>query len=119
MSFPITLDEIERAYAETGMQPAERTWSIARNPDKQLCACPLTAVVAVRHGMDVAHALSYFGSKTDFAAKHLSITHGQVQSFILGFDGCFNDDGTAPSDPEAYVVGRAARKKFLLERSPA
>jgi hypothetical protein len=121
MSFPITLDEIERAYAETGMQPVERTWAIAKGPNEQPCGCPLTAVVAFRHGMSVARDIKKWGRKFVFVAGKLSITPQQAQSFTIGFDNDLNEEGTPPSDTdlEAFAAGCAAREKFLPEKSPA
>jgi hypothetical protein len=98
MPFPITLEEFEIAYRETGLTPADQFYL---NLDRKV-ACPLGARAlhlnpAIKSGFRQINGLSL----------------SQFASFVAGFDGERSWDS---GDWDAYVAGRAARAHFL-ERS--
>lgn len=120
--FPITLDEIERAYAEQGIEPVCGCWAKYYSDgqyDARKCGCALSAVIARRTNFDEAVAVgdgfSDF-SDVEVAAALLHLSPEQVNAFVCGFDhGMSWKERCGPSDSEAereaFAAGVAAREK--------
>lgn len=109
MPFPISLDEIERAYAETGLRPIEEEW-VEISGDSPSGCCPLAAVYIHKVGFS-ERLLSDDNDVVLFTiALALDLKTSQVTDFVRGFDrhGIGN-----VRDFVAYEAGKSARVRFL------
>jgi hypothetical protein len=101
MGLLFTLDDVDAAYASTGMKPSQGEWGDEDNH----CGCVLSALIEAKHGRAVACSINQKIHEYKFAAGLLGITKQQVISITAGFDGQFFQEGLAD---EAYEFGRAA-----------
>lgn len=110
MSFPITLDEIALAYAETGLRPIEDEWVVLHAGAPSGC-CPLAAVYIHKVGSPAGLTSDDINDFMLFTiARALDLKRSQVTDFVRGFDGI---GGIDVRDFVAYEAGRAARERFF------
>jgi hypothetical protein len=113
MGFPFTLDEIEAAYRETGLEPLQDDW--LRRDDEGQWACPLAALCLRRLGGIEAGIvpLSILVGILDWeetVTELLGLTRAQVIHFLWGLNGaCVEGD----YDREAFEFGEAVRARLF------
>jgi hypothetical protein len=113
MGFPITLDEIEVAYRETGLRPLEDDW--LRRDDEGEWACPLAVLCLRRLGGVPAGfvPLSLLVGVLDWeeaVAGLLGLTPAQVVHFLWGLNGCRVE---LTHDRAAFDLGAAVRARLF------
>jgi hypothetical protein len=101
MALPFTLEDVDAAYAKTGMKPVRKTWVEFDGH----CGCVLTALVAAKHGLENACMIGHGVNGYGHASELLGITKEQVFGIIDGFDG---EGFSKGYDAESYKFGRAA-----------
>jgi hypothetical protein len=111
VAFPIALEEMEAAYAATGLVPAAGCYIAGDRAH----ACPLGAGYVRRHASGTiaraADCLDVFGG----IRSALGLTYDQAADFTLGFDG---EGPEGVEDFDAYAAGQAARAHFLPLQPP-
>lgn len=106
MPFPITSDEIERAYAETGLRPSDSEWINVRCD----AACALGVVVALRHGLARLSRVDEQYNQPADVGRLLGLRPNEVRDFTIGFGG---DPAPRHGCFDAFAAGRAARERFI------
>lgn len=118
MSFPFTIEDIEAAYAETGLKPICLGWFGVVNTGngETRCACPMSVLAARKVGSDVLLATNEI-KMPSFVSETLGIDEELMFSFVSGFDGDPPYDYGSyyvrnPEFKEAYDLGAALRRKI-------
>jgi hypothetical protein len=115
MGFPITLDEIEAAYRETGLGPMVDDWLYCDEGGQPVHSCPLATLCLRRLGGVKAGIvpLTMIVGVLDWeeaVAGLLGLTRVQVAHFLWGLQGC---SAELAHDRAAFEFGAAVRARLF------